>query len=60
MSKDHVEGQKKQAVGAAKEVIGKVLGSKRTEIEGRAEKVAGQRQGEAVSADVAVRNALEQ
>ncbi len=41
MDKDRIKGSAQQAKGTAKEAAGKVLGDKKLETEGSAEKVAG-------------------
>jgi len=41
MSKERIEGAAQKAVGAAKQTIGKVVGSKRLQAEGVADKVVG-------------------
>lgn len=41
MDKDRIEGSAKQMKGAVKEVAGKVIGDKKLEAEGKAEKAAG-------------------
>ena len=41
VNKDQVKGVAKQAKGAVKEAVGKATGSRKTEYEGKAEKVAG-------------------
>jgi uncharacterized protein YjbJ (UPF0337 family) len=41
MDKDRVEGIGKQAKGAVKETAGKIVGDRKTEAEGKAEKAEG-------------------
>lgn len=41
MNKDRIDGSAKQAVGAIKEVAGKLTGDAKLKAEGRAEKVKG-------------------
>ncbi len=41
MDKDRLKGSAEQAKGAVKEVVGKLLGDKKLETEGKTEKVAG-------------------
>jgi uncharacterized protein YjbJ (UPF0337 family) len=41
MDKDRVEGSAKQAKGAVKDAAGKVLGDKKLQTEGKADKAAG-------------------
>jgi uncharacterized protein YjbJ (UPF0337 family) len=41
MDKDRIKGSAEQAKGAVKEGAGKVLGDKKLETEGKADKVAG-------------------
>ena len=42
MDKDRIEGSAEQAKGTVKETVGKVLGDKKLETEGNADKAAGQ------------------
>lgn len=58
MDKDRIEGVAKQAKGSIKEAIGKVTGDKKTEGEGKAEKVAGKVQNAAGGAKDGVRDAV--
>ncbi|WP_158742843.1 CsbD family protein [Acidisphaera sp. L21] len=44
MDKDRVEGSLKQAGGAIKEGAGKLMGDKKLEAEGKADKIAGKAQ----------------
>ena len=41
MDKDRIKGSAEQAKGALKETVGKALGDKKLETEGKTEKVAG-------------------
>jgi uncharacterized protein YjbJ (UPF0337 family) len=41
MDKDRIEGSAKQTKGAVKEAAGKVIGDKKLETDGKAEKAAG-------------------
>jgi len=41
MDKDRIKGSAEQAKGAVKEVVGKVLGDKKLETEGKTEKAVG-------------------
>jgi uncharacterized protein YjbJ (UPF0337 family) len=41
MDKDRIEGSAEQAKGAVKEAAGKVLGDKKLETDGKADKAAG-------------------
>jgi uncharacterized protein YjbJ (UPF0337 family) len=41
MDKDRIKGSAEQAKGAVKEAVGKALGDKKLETEGRADKAAG-------------------
>ncbi len=41
MNKNQAEGRAEEAKGKSKEVVGKVIGDKRTEFEGKAEKFGG-------------------
>ena len=47
MDKDRVEGAAHQAKGAVKEGVGKMMGDKKTEAEGKVEKAAGKVQNTA-------------
>ena len=47
MDKDRVEGAMHQAKGSIKEAAGKVMGDKKTQAEGQAEKTAGKVQNTA-------------
>jgi uncharacterized protein YjbJ (UPF0337 family) len=58
MDKDRVEGAGHQAKGAVKVAAGKVMGDKRTEAEGAAEKSAGKVQNAVGGAKDAMRDAL--
>ena len=42
MDKDRIKGSAEQAKGTVKEVAGKILGDKKLETEGKAEKAVGQ------------------
>ena len=54
MDKDRVKGAMHQAKGSVKETAGKVMGDKKTEAEGAAEKAAGKVQNAAGGAKDAV------
>ena len=41
MDKDRITGSAEQAKGAVKETVGKILGDKKLETEGKADKAAG-------------------
>ena len=41
MDKDRIKGSAEQAKGAVKEVVGKLLGDKKLETEGKTEKIVG-------------------
>jgi len=41
MDKDRIKGSLKQAVGGAKQATGKVLGDRKMQMDGKAEKTAG-------------------
>lgn len=58
MDKDRIEGSAKQAIGAVKEVFGKLTGDAKTEASGLAEKVEGKVQSVVGGAKDAVRDAL--
>ncbi len=55
MDKDRIEGIGKQAKGAVKETAGKVTGDRKTEAEGKAEKVEGKVQNTIGSAKDALK-----
>ena len=55
MDKDRVEGIGKQAKGAVKETAGKVVGDRKTEAEGKAEKAEGKVQNTIGSAKDALK-----
>jgi uncharacterized protein YjbJ (UPF0337 family) len=59
MDKDRIAGSAKQAKGAVKEAVGKITGDKKTQAEGRAEKVAGKVQNAVGGAKDAVREAVD-
>jgi len=42
MDKDRIEGSAEQAKGTVKETVGKILGDKKLETEGKTDKAAGQ------------------
>jgi len=44
MDKDRIKGSAEQAKGAIKEAVGKVLGDKKLEIDGKTDKAAGRLQ----------------
>lgn len=41
MDKNRIEGKGKQAMGAAKDVVGRITGDKSTQIDGKVDKAAG-------------------
>jgi uncharacterized protein YjbJ (UPF0337 family) len=56
MDKDRVEGVAHQAKGSVKEAAGKMTGDKKTQAEGKAEKVAGKVQNAVGGAKDAVKD----
>lgn len=58
MDKDRVAGSAHQAKGAVKEAAGKVVGDKKLESEGAAEKTAGKIQNAVGGAKDAIRDAV--
>jgi uncharacterized protein YjbJ (UPF0337 family) len=56
MDKDRVEGVAHQAKGSVKEAAGKMTGDKKTQAEGKAEKVAGKVQNTAGGAKDAAKD----
>jgi len=60
MDKDRVEGAAHQAKGAVKETAGRMVGDKKTEAEGKAERAAGKVQNAVVGAKDAVRDAAKE
>lgn len=58
MDKDRIEGAARTAKGSIKEAAGKVLGDKKMEAEGTAEKAAGKVQNAVGGAKDAARDAL--
>lgn len=58
MDKDRVAGTMHEAKGAVKEGVGKLTGDTKTEVEGKAEKVAGKVQNAIGGAKDAARDAL--
>jgi uncharacterized protein YjbJ (UPF0337 family) len=58
MDKDRIEGSLKQGAGAVKEGVGKVIGDKKIEAEGVAEKAEGKVQNSVGGAKDAVRDAV--
>ena len=56
MNKDRVEGAAKQAVGGAKEVVGKAVGNTRLTADGLAEKIEGKVQSTIGGAKDALRS----
>jgi uncharacterized protein YjbJ (UPF0337 family) len=59
MDKDRVEGAMHQAKGAVKEGVGKMTGDKKTQAEGKAEKMAGKVQNAVGGAKDAAREAMD-
>ncbi len=59
MDKDRIEGAAHQAKGAVKEAAGKVMGDKKTQAEGTAEKTAGKVQNAVGGAKDKVREAVD-
>ena len=59
MDKDRIAGAAKQAVGAVKEVAGKIMGDAKLNAEGKAEKVEGKVQNAVGGAKDAARDALQ-
>jgi len=57
MDKDRIEGAGKQMKGSVKETAGKMMGDKKTEAEGAADKAEGKIQNAAGSAKDAMRDA---
>ena len=55
MDKDRIEGIGKQAKGAVKETAGKIVGDRKTEAEGKAEKAEGKVQNTIGSAKDALK-----
>jgi len=60
MDKDRVAGSVKQAKGTIKEKVGKVVGDKKLEAEGKAEKVVGKVQSAVGELKDTVRGALKE
>ena len=58
MDKDRIKGAVKQMHGAAKEVIGKATGDRKTEAEGTVEKVTGKMQSGFGEAKDQIRDSL--
>lgn len=57
MDKDRVDGAGKKVSGSIKEAIGKITGDKKSRVEGKANKAAGEAQNDVGSAKDAVRDA---
>lgn len=57
MDKDRIEGAGKQMKGAVKDAAGKVIGDRKLQAEGKADKVVGKVQSEVGKAKDAVRDA---
>jgi uncharacterized protein YjbJ (UPF0337 family) len=57
MDKDRVDGAGKKVSDSIKEAIGKITGDKKSRVEGKANKAAGEAQNDAGSAKDAVRDA---
>ena len=57
MDKDRIEGAGKQAKGAIKDAAGKVVGDRKLQAEGKADKLVGKVQSEVGKAKDAVRDA---
>jgi uncharacterized protein YjbJ (UPF0337 family) len=60
MDKNRIEGSIKQAVGGAKEVAGKLVGDKKLETEGAAEKTEGKIQNAVGGLKDTIRDALKE
>jgi uncharacterized protein YjbJ (UPF0337 family) len=58
MDKDRIEGTAKQAKGAVKETVGKVVGDKKLEAEGKADKIEGKIQNAVGGAKDAARDTM--
>ena len=58
MDKDRVEGLGKQVKGSIKEAVGKLTGDTHTEVDGKAEKAAGQVQNKTGEMKDGVRDKL--
>lgn len=59
MDRDRIEGTGRQVAGALKEAVGRLVGNRRLEAEGAAEKNAGEVQNTVGKAKVEVRDALD-
>lgn len=59
MDKDRIEGSAKQAKGAVKEALGKVVGDSKLEAEGKADKAEGKVQNVIGGMKDAVRDAID-
>ena len=59
MDKDHIIGSLKQFSGGIKETAGKLLGDKKTEAEGKAEKTEGEIQNAVGGVKDAIRETIE-
>lgn len=60
MDKNRIAGKGKQIKGAAREIIGKAVGDKSTELEGKGERIAGKLQSAYGKAKDEVRASKEQ
>ena len=58
MDKDRIEGAGKQVKGAVKDAAGKLVGDRKLQAEGKADKAVGKVQSEVGKAKDAVRNAV--
>jgi uncharacterized protein YjbJ (UPF0337 family) len=58
MDKDRIKGTAEQVKGSIKEAVGKITGSDRLEVEGKADKLAGKTQTKVGEAKDAVRDAV--
>lgn len=58
MDKSRIEGAARQAKGSIKEAVGKVTGNRELELEGKADKVAGEAQSAVGKAKDAVKSSF--
>jgi len=58
MDKDRIKGSARQIVGGIKEVVGKAIGDKKIQDDGKGEKIAGRIQNAVGSAKDTVRSAV--
>lgn len=59
MNRDRIDGTGRQVAGALKEAVGRLVGNRRLEVEGAAEKNAGKLQGTVGKAEDKVRASLD-